>query len=117
MRFSGDVVWEPRHATWFTPPADDLLTEFRISRVATDPPVVRAAADLAGWPGLLYLRLHGAPRIYYSEYAPDRLCELAQRLARAGRGHPVRCIFDNTAAGAATVNALALQERVRALRT
>src|SRR5205823_5062000 len=39
-RFDGTVVCEPRHPDWFTVHADDLLTEFRISRVAADPPVV-----------------------------------------------------------------------------
>src|SRR5262249_61308775 len=38
-RFDGHVVCEPRHADWFTARADALLTEFRISRVAADPPI------------------------------------------------------------------------------
>lgn len=116
-RFDGSVVCEPRHASWFSVPADDLLREHRTSRVAADPPVCGAGADLAGWPGLLYLRLHGSPRMYYSEYPPDRLDRFAQRLAQAGDERPAWCIFDNTAAGAATLNALALQERVRARPT
>jgi hypothetical protein len=32
-RFEGSVVCEPRHPDCFTSQADDLLTEFRISRV------------------------------------------------------------------------------------
>jgi ATP-dependent DNA ligase len=41
------LVCEPRHASWFTPEADALLTGRRISRAAADP--VRAAG--AGVPG------------------------------------------------------------------
>ena len=112
-RFAGSVVCEPRHPDWFKPPADDLLAQYRISRVAADPPVVAAAAEPGGWNGLVYYRLHGSPRMYYSEYARDRLEVLAQQLARAASDHrSCWCVFDNTAIGAATINALALQERL-----
>jgi uncharacterized protein YecE (DUF72 family) len=110
-RFAGIVVCEPRHPDWFTAAANDLLTQYRISRVAADPPVVPTTAEPGGWNGLVYFRLHGSPRVYYSEYGRDQLDGLAQQLARAANDdRPCWCIFDNTAAGAATINALALQE-------
>jgi len=115
-RFDGSVVCEPRHPDWFTARADDLLVEFRISRVAADPPVVEVAAEPGGWGGLQYFRLHGSPRVYYSEYRPEQLERFAQQLLRAGKdGRPVWCTFDNTAVGAATANAFTIQERARAL--
>ena len=36
-QFAGAVVFEPRHATWFTRAADELLQQFQIARVAADP--------------------------------------------------------------------------------
>jgi uncharacterized protein YecE (DUF72 family) len=114
-RFDGSVVCEPRHKDWFALRADDLLKEFRIARAAADPPVVAAAAGPGGWSGLHYFRQHGSPQVYYSDYGPEQLERLAQRLAAAQDDCPAWCIFDNTAAGAALVNALALQERVRQL--
>jgi len=115
-RFDGSVVCEPRHPDWFTAHADDLLTEFRISRVAADPPVVGTVAKPGEWNGLLYFRLHGSPRVYYSEYGSDQLERFAHQLAPQGSPCPqVWCIFDNTASGAATVNALGLQSRLRGL--
>lgn len=117
-RFEESVVCEPRHPSWFTAQADELLAEFRISRVAADPAVADAAAEPGGWGGLRYFRLHGSPRTYYSEYRPDQLERFARRLAGAKtKPHPAWCIFDNTAAGAATANALALQEHVQGLRS
>jgi uncharacterized protein YecE (DUF72 family) len=104
-RHAGAVVWEPRHATWFTPPADSLLAEYRVARVAADPAFVPAAAAPGGWDGLQYFRLHGAPRIYYSDYAADDIARYAQRMSAKSW-----CIFDNTALGAATANALALAQ-------
>jgi uncharacterized protein YecE (DUF72 family) len=114
-RFDGVVVCEPRHADWFVTSAEDLLTEFRIARAAVDPACVPTAAEPGGWNDLAYFRLHGSPRVYYSEYGPDRIARLAQQLARAGAGRsPVWCIFDNTATGAATADALAFVETLRA---
>jgi uncharacterized protein YecE (DUF72 family) len=99
----GLVVWEPRHANWFTPRADDLLAEYRIARVAADPAVVPAAAEPGGWDGLQYFRLHGTPRVYYSDYGAEDIVRQAARMTAQSW-----CIFDNTALGAATGNALAL---------
>lgn len=114
--FDGAVAWEPRHPDWFTVEAESLLLEFRISRVAADPPVVRAAAVPGGWNELAYFRLHGSPRVYYSQYDPGQIERLAHRLAELQDDRTVWCIFDNTATGAATGNALALQERLRDVR-
>ena len=66
------------------------------------------AAEPGGWPGLRYYRLHGSPRMYYSAYPPETLDALAQRLA--GYDGAAWCIFDNTAEGAATHNAMMLTD-------
>ena len=113
-RFAGDVVSEPRHPSWFVADVEALMAEFRISRVAADPAVVAAAAEPGGWNGLQYLRLHGSPRVYYSEYGADRIERFANLLTSASaERRPAWCIFDNTAAGAAIANALALQRRLQ----
>ncbi|HZD25334.1 MAG TPA: DUF72 domain-containing protein [Alphaproteobacteria bacterium] len=115
-RFDGWAVCEPRHASWFAAAADRLLAGFHIARVAADPAPAAGANEPGGWPGLVYVRLHGMPRVYYSAYGPERLAGLAERLARArGKRRPVWCIFDNTAAGEATTDALALQRHVRGI--
>ena len=113
-RFDGDVALEPRHASWFEPVADRLVTRYRIARVAADPAVVPAAAEPGGWDGLVYYRLHGSPKVYYSAYADEYLASLAKTLTRSARTAEVWCIFDNTAEGAATANALDVLARVRA---
>jgi len=107
-RFAGDVVCEPRHPTWFTPKVDQALAGFEIARVAADPSPIPGAAEPGGWNGLRYFRLHGSPRIYYSPYSEEYLNALAAVLASSGGW----CIFDNTAAGEATANALGLLERL-----
>jgi uncharacterized protein YecE (DUF72 family) len=112
-RHDGAVACEPRHPTWFEAPAGALLAEWRIARVAADPARVAPAGEPGGWGELVYHRLHGSPRVYYSEYPPAYLAALAASLAGAARRSvPVWCIFDNTASGAATGNALDLLARL-----
>jgi uncharacterized protein YecE (DUF72 family) len=103
-RFEGLLACEPRHRTWFTDQVDHLLMDFQIARVAADPAVVPRAATPGGWQGLQYLRLHGSPRMYYSAYQTAYLEGLRDRL-RTTRAE-IWCIFDNTAEGAATHDAL-----------
>lgn len=44
------IACEPRHASWFTPEADALLTAHRVSQVAADPaPVPHAPAVGMNW--------------------------------------------------------------------
>ncbi len=112
-RFDGAVVVEPRHATWFTPDVAARLHALRIGQVAADPAVVPEAAEPAGWPDIVYVRLHGSPEIYYSNYDEPYLDRLAARMRDyTTRARVVWCIFDNTARFAATPNALSLLARL-----
>lgn len=109
--WSGSVAIEPRHASWFSAQADTLLDAQRVARVLADPVRHPAGAWPGGWPGLVYLRLHGSPRMYYSAYEPELISTLARRIAQALRdATPVWCVFDNTASGAAADNALGLMQ-------
>jgi uncharacterized protein YecE (DUF72 family) len=111
-RFDGAVVIEPRHATWFESKAERLVTGYRVARVAADPAVVEEAAEPGGWDGLVYYRLHGSPKVYHSVYPEEYLRALAATLRKASTVAPTWCIFDNTAEGAATADALTVLERL-----
>ncbi len=114
---AGGVVLEPRHASWFSASAEHLLQSFQIARVAADPPKgSELAAQPGGWPGLCYWRLHGAPRTYYSDYDIHWLQMFAERLQLIEGTPEVKetwVIFDNTALGYATANAVWLNEALR----
>lgn len=107
-RWDRHIACEPRHPSWFEGEADALLDGLRVARVAADPARVPAAAEPGGWRGLAYYRLHGSPAVYRSSYDDGRLEDLAARIA--GEAAPAWCIFDNTASGAATSDALKLQQ-------
>ena len=107
-RHRGPVVWEPRHASWFTDRAEAFLVEHRVARVAADPVVVDVAAHPGGWRGSAYYRLHGSPSKYWSVYPPERVQAWAVELSRLPAGIDTWCVFDNTAGGGAIGNALQL---------
>ena len=108
--FDGALVCEPRHPTWFTADVDAALADARVARVAADPARVPEAARPGGWRGLAYWRLHGSPRLYYSEYEPSYVDALATELLAWPAD--AWCVFDNTVSGAAAANALQLRERL-----
>lgn len=104
------LACEPRHASWFGGEADALFESLHVARVAADPVPRGCEAGPGGWSGLVYRRLHGAPRIYYSDYPVESLEKLAVILGgdRAA-GADAWCIFDNTAESHALGNALTVK--------
>ncbi|MDB5657517.1 MAG: hypothetical protein JWS10_132 [Cypionkella sp.] len=106
-RVAGPVCFELRHASWFIPEVDTLFAGFRIARVAADPALVPQARRSGGWVGLRYCRLHGSPKIYHSPYSEQAIRSVVEPLrSEIHEGDECWCIFDNTASGAATANAL-----------
>lgn len=112
-RFDGDVVCEPRHATWFEPHVESLLASFKIARVAADPALVSRAALPGAHGDVVYFRMHGSPTIYVSSYGEERLAALASALhSVTPLPREAWCIFDNTARGAAPFDAIDLATRL-----
>ncbi|MEN4902637.1 DUF72 domain-containing protein [Luteimonas sp. TWI1437] len=112
-RWAGGLACEVRHASWLTPRAEALLQRHRVARVAADPARHGADARPGGDPALAYWRWHGAPQIYRSAYDAAAIDVLAAAIGeRPASRHWV--VFDNTAAGHATGNAVALQDRLLA---
>lgn len=103
------VACEPRHASWFTSAGASVLHDAGIVLVQADPPPVAEVYDHSDDLPTLYIRLHGAPEIYYSTYSDEFIAAIAGRMRRAHEHNGTAwCIFDNTARGAAIPNALTL---------
>lgn len=100
-RHAGQIVIEPRHPTWASDQALEMLEDLRIDRVLADPAKIWDASGFSRPPR--YIRLHGKPKIYYSTYSDDEIRDFHALAAPGGW-----CVFDNTASGAATENALAM---------
>jgi uncharacterized protein YecE (DUF72 family) len=107
-RTGAQIACEPRHISWFTSEADTLLERLAIARVGADPAICEAAAQPGNWTSLRYWRLHGSPVIYRSSYH-DRISDYARQVENeVSAARQVWCIFDNTASGAGTGDALEL---------
>jgi uncharacterized protein YecE (DUF72 family) len=83
------------------------LRKYGITRVAADPPAgAHAAKEPGGYTDLIYYRLHGSPRTYYSKYEDEFLAALATKVEECSN---VWIIFDNTALSNAYYDALTLR--------
>ena len=98
---AGPIAVEARHRSWACDAASQLLERFSIDRVLADPAPVWEASDFEEAPR--YVRLHGQPKIYYSSYTSEEIGAFAKLLSESSW-----CVFDNTASGAASKNALAM---------
>ncbi|MES3038122.1 MAG: DUF72 domain-containing protein [Bdellovibrionota bacterium] len=108
--YAGPLAFELRHSSWFSPEALNLLAAFNIAKVHADPERCHGDFPRAD---INYFRLHGSPQIYKSSYESDALEEYVQQMKELGESEaPVWCIFDNTAYGFATANALELMEKL-----
>lgn len=107
--FGCPVAFEARHPSWFSEAATELLRERGVVRVIADPAAGQPGPHVPTSADHVYMRLHGAPRIYYSRYPRDGIAALRRQLdAQTAQGRTCWCIFDNTAAGESVPNALEL---------
>lgn len=105
-------VLEPRHPSYGTPEALDLLREHDVGLVVSD--------GAGRWPmltevtsGVVYVRLHGDTELYASRYSDAALAGWADRCAGwAADGREVYVFLDNDAHGHAPHDAVRLQERL-----
>lgn len=114
---AGQVVLEPRHPSWFSPRVEELLIRHRVARAAADPARGASPLEPAGCRDFAYFRWHGSPRMYFSSYPPEALTALARQIRTLGAAPSqpdVYCFFDNTALGAAAINALSLKAELAA---
>lgn len=101
---------EPRDESFNAVQVEEIFREHNVALVNADsagrhPHFDALTADFA------YVRLHGSPRIYYSNYTEEALAKWATRISGwMGEGADCYLYFDNTAAGHAPANALQLRE-------
>lgn len=101
---------EPRNESFRSEEAYAILEEYDVALVMADsagkhPKFDEITADFT------YVRMHGSPRIYYSNYTEEDLESWADVLRpELEQGHDCYVYFDNTAAGHAPVNAQQLLE-------
>jgi uncharacterized protein YecE (DUF72 family) len=109
------IVCEPRHSSWFSNTAENLLREAGVSRVAADPARSAGAEAPGGSRRFAYFRWHGSPRLYYSKYSQTQLAAFAAAVMKT-KAADAWCVFDNTARHAAWDDALEFMAALRSLQ-
>lgn len=115
--YNGPIALEPRHLSWVSREATKLLEEYHIARVIADPDRIGDGPSIRS-SNFAYFRLHGSPKVYYDSYEAPALKTWAERLKKASlNADQCWCIFDNTALGYATGNALDIQKLLKIKKT
>ena len=85
---SATLVFEPRHASWFSEEAE-ILADYNVARAGADPERHPAPCSRAARSSLSYRRLHGSPRVYFSSYEDGFIGGLAPQLGGRTRARMV----------------------------
>lgn len=101
-------VVEFRHQSWWNEEVCKELARNDIFFCSVSHPQMPATI-ISGGPGI-YLRLHGTPRMFYSDYSPAYLEELIDTMSEKAAGKEVYVYFNNTAGTAGILNAVYLQQ-------
>ena len=94
---------EFRHESWWRPDVYAALSNQKITFCSVNYPGLPTAV-IATTP-LGYIRMHGNPKLFYSEYSPDELKALYADILSKNNLKEVFIYFNNTASTAAIINA------------
>jgi len=96
-------VVEFRNESWWRQDVYDALAKNNITFCTVNYPKLPTAVAITT--KTVYVRLHGNPRLFYSEYTLDELNELHQDISSKKNCSEVFIYFNNTASSAAIINA------------
>lgn len=103
-------VIEFRDGTWWRPEVYHALEAANIIFCGISHPTLPDAAVANN--AIAYYRFHGKPKLYYSQYEPSFLQDIAGQLMSSGKATRAFIYFNNTATNAAIENALWLRQFV-----
>lgn len=106
---------EARHASWFSVEGTNLLSQYKTALVIAESgdrfPYLEAITAKH-----IYVRFHGAEKLYASSYPDEVLKRFAEKIvAWKNEGHTVWVFFNNTMFDAALLNAATLQKMIKEL--
>ena len=101
-----DNVIEFRNTSWWTKEVYQAFIQHKLIFCSVNYP--KLPTDVIATAKTAYVRLHGNPRLFYSEYSYDELNELMHQLA-AHKFKQAFVYFNNTASPAGILNALTIK--------
>jgi uncharacterized protein YecE (DUF72 family) len=101
-------VLEFRHPSWWQQKVYDVLTQNNIAFCGMSHPALPENIIMTS--NTVYYRFHGIPELYHSMYKTNELQQVIDRITNFENVEQVCLYFNNTATGAAIINAKELQE-------
>ncbi len=101
-------VIEFRNASWWTQEVFDAFIKNKLIFCSVSYPNLPNAIIATTLTG--YVRLHGDPKLFYSEYSEAELSKICNELERARKIKTAFIYFNNTASTAGILNALAIKK-------
>lgn len=107
-----DNVIEFRNASWWTEDVYQAFIQHKLIFCSVNYPKLPTNIIATAQTG--YVRMHGNPRVFYSEYSDEELSDVMHQLA-AQKFKQAFVYFNNTASTAGILNALMIRGRTRLL--
>lgn len=104
-------VIEFRHKSWWSEEVLTTLTKNKISFCSISHPTL--PKDIILNTPIIYVRLHGQEKLYYSEYQKKELESLKESICSINKGKETYIYFNNTASQAGILNAMTMKSLLR----
>lgn len=101
-------VIEFRHTSWWIPEVFDAFKKHKIIFCSVSHPIV--PDDLIATSPVFYIRLHGVPKLFYSDYHNEYLQNLSSKIINNESLSEAFFFFNNTASTSGILNALKMQQ-------
>jgi uncharacterized protein YecE (DUF72 family) len=103
-------IVEFRHESWWNPQVYEILKSYNIIFCSVSHP--KLPGDIVVNSPTAYVRLHGVPEMFYSEYSHEHLQKLMDTLKAHNELEGADIFFNNTAGNAGVLNASELKSMV-----
>jgi uncharacterized protein YecE (DUF72 family) len=100
-------ILEFRHASWWTSSVFETLEKNNVTFCGMSHPMLPDGVIKTS--STIYYRFHGVPQLYHSMYKPETLQKVGDKISALDAAQ-VCVYFNNTASGAALVNAREMQQ-------
>jgi uncharacterized protein YecE (DUF72 family) len=101
-------VLEFRHASWWASSVFETLEKNNVTFCGMSHPLL--PDDVIRTSSTIYYRFHGVPQLYHSAYKTEALQKVADKISAMKDAEQVCIYFNNTASGAAVMNAKEMQQ-------
>jgi uncharacterized protein YecE (DUF72 family) len=104
-------VLEFRHGSWWIPEVWNKLSNYNITFCSVSHP--KLPETIFTESPLVYVRLHGKTKMFYSDYSTEELTQLTQSILNEKSIENAFVYFNNTASTAGILNALEMKKLIK----